>query len=184
MDEDDYKVYLGLSDSQKVREFTEQSSGKECPSQPEPMDANEVKFIIRMVLSEMVELAQTVTTNSTEAVKFVKECMGADVKQNYKPPNLQDPEYKAMMCAEQYDAMVDAYYYMLNAACKKGVNLSNIFDVVHAANMNKRWPDGTFHRREDGKIIKNPDWKEPDVKGEIKRQISEGAWLDRFTRTL
>lgn len=35
---------------------------------------------------------------------------------------------------------VDIYYYSLNCAAKKGVNLSSIFGIVHAANMAKRDP--------------------------------------------
>lgn len=33
--------------------------------------------------------------------------------------------------ADQADALIDIYYYSLNAACKKGVNLSSLFDIVH-----------------------------------------------------
>ena len=62
-------------------------------------------------------------------------------------------EYKKI--ADQADALIDVYYYSQNAACKKGINLSSIFGMVHAANMAKRDPiSGTFLKREDGKIIK------------------------------
>ena len=51
--------------------------------------------------------------------------------------------------------LVDSYYYSLKCCCKKGINLSNIFEVVHKANMDKRDPlTGKFLKREDGKIIK------------------------------
>lgn len=39
--------------------------------------------------------------------------------------------------ADQADALVDIYYYSLNAACKKGVNLSSLFDIVHK--VGRRW---------------------------------------------
>lgn len=165
------------SNAQAVREFTEGASGKPCPLMPEPMNLEEVRFIVRMVMSELVELVQTLTPTTADAVEFVKGCAGADTNLVYKAPKPDDPDYKAKMCAEQYDAFVDAWYYMLNAAAKKGCNLSKLFDVVHAANMAKRWPDGTFHRRpEDGKVIKPPEWREPDVLGAIKKQMTTGAW--------
>ena len=72
--------------------------------------------------------------------------------------------------------MVDSWYYMLDTACKHGINLSAIFDKVHEANMSKRFPDGTFHRREDGKIEKPPGWTPPNISGEINRQYREGSW--------
>jgi len=82
------------------------------------------------------------------------------------------------LIAEQGDAIVDVYYYMLNAAAKKGVNLSALFHIVHAANMAKRDPaTGQFLKRDDGKIIKPAGWQPPDVKAEIVRQLSDGAWV-------
>jgi hypothetical protein len=72
---------------------------------------------------------------------------------------------------------VDVYYYSLNAACKKGVNISTVFDIVHGANMAKRDPaTGQFIKREDGKIIKPEGWQGPDIKQEIARQMEHGSF--------
>merc|ERR1712139_728342 len=79
--------------------------------------------------------------------------------------------------AAQADALVDIQYYMLNCAAKKGINMSSLFGVVHAANMAKRNPEtGRFEKRADGKIIKPPGWQPPDVEAEVRRQCKEGAW--------
>jgi predicted HAD superfamily Cof-like phosphohydrolase len=51
-----------------------------------------------------------------------------DIPQGNFDDNEQGQLHKA---AEQADALVDIYYYSLNAACKKGMNLSALFDVVH-----------------------------------------------------
>ena len=81
------------------------------------------------------------------------------------------------MVANQADALVDIRYYSLNAAAKKGVNLSSLFDIVQAANMAKKDPvTGTFLKREDGKIIKPQGWTLPDVAKEISRQKEHGAF--------
>ena len=43
--------------------------------------------------------------------------------------------------------------------------------------MAKRNPaTGKFEKRADGKIIKPPGWKAPDVEGEMARQFKEGSW--------
>jgi predicted HAD superfamily Cof-like phosphohydrolase len=60
---------------------------------------------------------------------------------------------------------------MLNTYVKKGVDLDKLFHLVHEANMRKRWEDGTFHRRGDGKVMKPQGWTEPDLVSEIKRQL-------------
>jgi len=124
-----------------------------------------------MVLSELVELNQTVFATAKEAMQNVRDCMGVDIKPDYKPP-VDDVE----RCAHQYDALVDIEYYIEDTAVCHGVNLSKLFAVVHKANMDKRFPDGKFHRRDDGKIIKPPEWKEPNVTEEIKHQLDHGAW--------
>lgn len=165
-----------LSNAEQVKEFTEGSMGKTLPSIPSPMNKDEVRFIVRMVLSEMAELVQTVTCSPIETLQMMHECVGADLKMDYKPASPDDPHYDRLVSAQQYDAFVDAWYYMLNAACKKGCNLSKIFDEVHKANMNKRQPDGTWLRREDGKVVKPEGWKEADIVECIRAQQSEGAW--------
>jgi predicted HAD superfamily Cof-like phosphohydrolase len=82
------------------------------------------------------------------------------------------------MAAAQADALVDVYYYSQNAACKKGMNISAVFNMVHGANMAKRDPKtGEFIKRADGKIIKPEGWKSPDVEGEIVRQAKEGSFV-------
>lgn len=149
-----------------VKEFTEGVSGERCPSTPSKMSYDEVKFIVKMVLSEITELCQTVTKSHDEAVKMMVECMGTD-------PSIQI-EYKddVEIIADQADAMVDAWYYMLNAASKKGMDLSAIFDVVHQANMAKRDPEtGKFIRRSDGKVLKPKGWKPANIVKEIERQM-------------
>jgi predicted HAD superfamily Cof-like phosphohydrolase len=153
------------SDSEKVKTFTEASTGNPCPSAPQVMSGEEVRFIIRMIQSELCELAQTVTKDHSEAIDMLHDCIGVDTKSGYSPP-----EDQASLMADQYDAFVDIWYYSLNCACKKGVDLSAIFKVVHEANMAKVFPDGTFHRRCDGKVIKPDGWREPDIRGEIVRQ--------------
>lgn len=88
-----------------------------------------------------------------------------------------DEKGRISQIADQADALVDVEYYMLDCACKKGVNMSALFGVVHAANMAKRDPaTGKFIKRDDGKIVKPAGWQPPDIDAEILRQTKNGAW--------
>ncbi len=155
-------------DADHVREFTEASCA--CPDRPEPMSKTEVEFIAKMILDEVMELMATV--HEPDESKTILKRFVDDSK------DLACTKYESttQQIADQADALVDVYYYSLNAACKRGVNLSKVFQVVHAANMAKRDENGRFIKREDGKIMKPPGWQPPDVEGEIKRQIEHGAW--------
>lgn len=163
---------LKITNAHKVKQFTEEGRNLTCPIKPVLMNKDRVKFIIRMVFSEMTELAQTVCTSPEETLEFVKQCVGADFNKNYKKP-----ESETELISEQFDAMVDAMYYMYDTAGLHGFNLDKGFTRVHKANMDKKWPDGTFHRRpEDNKIIKPPTWTEPDMVQEVIDQTNNGAW--------
>jgi predicted HAD superfamily Cof-like phosphohydrolase len=155
-----------FSNSQLVKSFTEESMACTLPTKPIKMTKDEVRFITRMVFSEFAELCATVTNSSEECDDLLQDCLDTIDK-----PKIKNYDQEEELIADQYDSFVDAWYYMLNCSCKKGVDLDKIFNVVHQANMNKRFPDGSFHRREDGKVLKPEDWKEPDVVQEIKRQM-------------
>jgi predicted HAD superfamily Cof-like phosphohydrolase len=162
-----------MSNAVAVKEFTEGSMGKECPSHPLVMSRDKAKFIIRMVISELDELACTVTSGTEERDQFMQECLDARDKCSEFEYGTDDE-----LIAAQFDALVDAWYYCLNISAQHGVNLSSIFDVVHQANMAKRDPvTGKFMRREtDGKVIKPAGWQPPDITAEIKRQQEQGSW--------
>lgn len=66
--------------------------------------------------------------------------------------------------------LVDVVYVAYGTALEFGIDLDAVFGVVHASNLAKRWPDGTVHKREDGKILKPPGWKAPDIEGEPRKQ--------------
>ena len=159
-----------MSDAEKVKQFTEES-GTAVPRVPRSMKKAEVEFLIRMCSSELVELAQTVCNGPVEAVEMVQKAANTDLKPHYEPPLDQ-----VQLMADQADALVDMWYYGLNAFTKCGINLSKVFDVVHEANMAKRFPDGLFHKRTDGKIIKPSDWKEPNIRDVVDKQCQNGAF--------
>jgi predicted HAD superfamily Cof-like phosphohydrolase len=159
--------------SEKVKEFTEGYTNQKCPDKPIAMTKDEVLWTIRMVMSEMDELAATVTSNDEECTALMQQALNTiDKCHNYE----YNSEVK--LIGAQADSMVDAEYYMHNIASKHGMNLSKLFDVIHAANMAKRDPTTKqFIRREsDGKVIKPEGWQEPDIDAEIRKQMEEGSW--------
>lgn len=152
-----------MSDAELVTKFTRET-GSVIPKIPEPMNSDEVYFLVKMLIDEILELTATVSEPTEAKIRLISTIVSA---KNIEYRNLDTIE----KIAEQGDALVDMYYYSLNAAAKKGLDLSSIFQVVHQANMNKKDPvTGKFIRREDGKIMKPPGWKEPDIIGEIIRQ--------------
>jgi predicted HAD superfamily Cof-like phosphohydrolase len=155
-----------------VRQFTEESRGEQPDRPHDFLVRARAEFIVSMVCSEMVELLQTVISPDEDPITVIKSLCGRDYNKNYvKPTDTIE------IIAQQADAFVDAMYYMYDTATRMGVNLDRVFALVHKANMDKRGPDGTFViRPDDKKILKPKGWQEPNIRGEIQRQMQDGAW--------
>lgn len=157
-----------------VREFTEGARGSQPDRPSRPLSRDKAEFIVSMVCSEMVELLQTVMNPDENPISVIKTLCNKDYNMQYVKP-ASDKEVSII--AEQADAMVDAIYYMYDTATRMGVNLDKVFNVVQEANMAKRGPDGKFIiRPSDNKIIKPQEWREPNIREEIERQMIDGGW--------
>lgn len=167
-----------LTNAEKVRKFTEDSSLAPLPKKPQVMNPGQIGFVIKMVMTEMIELLLTEGGDEPydkhSAQTVMRGLVDSAIIDHFTahPDPYKLPSDPTAIIADQADAMVDAMYYMYNAASKVGVDLDKVFEEVHQANERKRGPDGKFQRRADGKIVKPPNWTEPDVVSVIKKMQS------------
>jgi len=61
------------------------------------------------------------------------------------------------------DALTDLLYVVYGAGHAYGINLDTCFREVHASNMSKLGADGKPIYREDGKVLKGPNFFEPEL---------------------
>jgi predicted HAD superfamily Cof-like phosphohydrolase len=61
------------------------------------------------------------------------------------------------------DALADIVYVAYGTAHTYGIDLDAVLDEVHASNMTKLGSDGAPVRRADGKVLKGPDYRPPDI---------------------
>ncbi len=61
------------------------------------------------------------------------------------------------------DALADIVYVAYGTAHVYGIELDAVLDEVHASNMTKLGADGRPVRRADGKILKGPDYRPPNI---------------------
>jgi predicted HAD superfamily Cof-like phosphohydrolase len=160
-----------------VKEFTEESKGIVVPDRPRVIDRDGVRFIAKMMMSEIVELLQSHYSGES-GYAVAKELLDEDAAEKRalgsRAVVLETDEQRI---EAQMDALVDCEYYGLDCAAKHGMNLEPVFQLVHAANMAKRNPTtGQFERRPDGKVIKPPGWQEADLTSEVRRQLRDGSW--------
>lgn len=155
------------SNAMKVRDFTEVTLGLLAPRRPQALTLQQVRFLCTMVAEECKELLLTVSdTPLEEMIKCV---------QTAKAP-IESGESKI---AQQVDAFVDIMYFIHNAAAKNGIDCDQVFNVVHEANMAKRFADGEFHRDKDGKVMKPEGWNPANVDAIVSSWEQYGTWSDR-----
>jgi len=63
------------------------------------------------------------------------------------------------------DALTDQLYILLGTILQHGMGdiIEDVFDEVHRSNMSKLDENGNPIYREDGKILKGPNYKKPDI---------------------
>ena len=65
------------------------------------------------------------------------------------------------------DAVCDLIYVLAGSLVSFGVDLDKCFAEVHRSNMSKLGEDGKPIVREDGKILKGPNFTPPDLRSII-----------------
>lgn len=61
------------------------------------------------------------------------------------------------------DAIGDMLYLVLGAAVEHGLEIEPVFDEIHRSNMSKLGENGLPIRREDGKVLKGPNYFKPNI---------------------
>lgn len=64
---------------------------------------------------------------------------------------------------EVADALGDMLYIIFGTAVSYGIPLDRVFNEIHRSNMSKFDVNGIPIRREDGKILKGPNYSKPDI---------------------
>lgn len=61
------------------------------------------------------------------------------------------------------DAVADLLVVVYGSGDVFGMDVDRLFSEVHRSNMSKLLPDGSVLKREDGKVLKGPDYSPPDL---------------------
>lgn len=123
-------------------------------------------------------------SNQLHSVKEFHDTYGLSVESS---PTLPSEDIRALrrdLLAEEYkeytdgedandlveiaDALADMIYIINGTALSYGIPLNEVFEEVHRSNMSKLDENGQPVLREDGKILKGPNYFKPDIKGIIE----------------
>lgn len=145
------------------------------PPVPTAFSSEEAKYRAGFKAEEIVEFLFG-TANNDPAVfeKLIAELkQSVDIaveKVQKKEKTVTNP------LVDQVDALTDLLYFTYGSFSLLGVDPTEVFSIVHKANMGKIFPDGQPHYDSiTNKVLKPADWEEkyaPEekIKAEIERQ--------------
>ena len=118
-------------------------------------------------------------TNNDKVKKFM-EAFGQEVKKSPELPDAETVNLRIELIAEELeelwdacekkdlveiaDALTDILYVTYGAGHAFGIDLDKCFTEVQRSNMSKLGEDGKPIYRDDGKVMKGPNYSEPDLK--------------------
>lgn len=70
---------------------------------------------------------------------------------------------------EMADALGDIIYVVCGFAIEAGIDLGAVVQEIQASNMTKLGADGKPVLREDGKVLKGPNYRRPDIASVLAR---------------
>ena len=116
---------------------------------------------------------------NAERVKEFMEVFGQEVKESPELVDHKTAMLRLKLILEEYeeledaqaegylvgvaDALSDILYVVYGAAHAFGIPIDECFEEVHNSNMSKLGADGKPIFRADGKVLKGPDFYEPDL---------------------
>lgn len=149
-----------------VREF-HNTFGHPVAEKPTIPDAKMRLLRVKLIMEEAMEFAEAsgfpceVVLNTPDAA----EPFSVQIKD--ATPSMDTPSL--INIVEAADALADIDYVTQGANLVWGFPAQEIMDEVQASNMSKLGVDGKPIRREDGKILKGPDFFVPKIDEILKK---------------
>jgi len=127
-------------------------------------------------------------SNFTRVMNFMNN-FGQEVKYNPEFPDEKVQKLRISLIEEELeelkeaienkdvvevaDALTDILYVTYGAGAAFGIDLDKCFEEVHNSNMSKLDRNGRPIYRNDGKILKGPDYFEPNLEKIVKNGIQK-----------
>lgn len=141
------------TDFQQVLEF-QHTYGQPIGSDPDPTNQDETRTNLRngFIIEEFLELMEA-QGYSQEAI--IRLQVAWDLAAH------EGPQLEKANIVEIADALCDLKYFICGSEIEYGIDGDATFHEVHASNMSKLGEDGKPIYREDGKIMKGPNYFKP-----------------------
>lgn len=138
------------SNFELVKDFHSTFSQIPDPDQPTVPEPDEIRLRVRLMVEELQET-------------LAELGMVADIE-------IRSIDYAPKIdLAKLAKELADLIYVVYGTGAKAGLPMDAVFAEVHASNMSKAGPNGEVSYRSDGKVIKGPNYYEPDIRALLRQ---------------
>ena len=137
--------------------------GQEIKSKPELPDRETRLLRARLIFEEALEFV--VASGCTISPKF--NISDNSMIAEYEV--VEADEDTNLSLVEMVDAIGDILVVTYGAANACGVEVQPVWDEIQRSNLSKVWPDGTIHKREDGKVLKPDTYSAADISNVLNK---------------
>lgn len=102
-----------------------------------------------------------------ESVSYLKESLDVEAENNWEEKEVEP-------LVDEVDALIDLLYFTYGSFVMMNVDPTEVFNLVHQANMGKLFPDGKPRYHEvTGKVLKPENWEEDFAPEEKSKEIEK-----------
>lgn len=170
---------LGMLSQRMSEEGTDVSELRRWLSDAKDMvDGYKNAMTLREKLNMLKEFSHAYGVNNPEAIEVFEPDNASMLSKRTFRYMIMNEEVGEYMMAEDIveiaDALADQMYILIGSVLAHGLQdvFEDILKEVHRSNMSKLGEDGQPIRREDGKILKGPNYFRPDIKSIIEKHLT------------
>lgn len=151
---------------ENIEDFMDKAS-QDLPEKPTIPDEKIRELRAKLILEEAIETIEALGFNIYMDGTVDYECGGSIVTFNSVGLKFKQKSEEDINLAEIADGCADLSVVTMGTLSACGIADTPLLDLIDENNLSKF--DGKETIREDGKLIKSPNWKAPDIKGLLKK---------------
>ena len=142
------------------------------------LDKETAEYRSGFKLEEIIEFLYAANggdeTSFRDSIAYLKKTLDKEAESVIRKGKVVEP------LVDEVDALIDLLYFTYGSFVMMNVDPTDIFKLVHEANMGKLFPDGKPRYHEvTGKVLKPDNWeKDFAPEGRIKNEINRQKEID------
>lgn len=152
----------------QVKEFHEKF-GLPTEEKPTIPDVKRLQLRLSLILEEAAEVVDAMA-GGTENSRWLGKCETFINRARDMLANTTSSDFAFMNLTHVAKELADLAYVVNGTGVEMGLDLDAVGDAVHISNLSKLNDEGKPIYNEAGKVLKGPNYHEPDIESVLERE--------------